>query len=143
MVDRLDDSQIDWLVARTGEGSDLDELHECLFGLGLDQANADVFVDAWWPAVDDEVLLAAGDLLRVPGMLWPTRDHMALVSRTSSVVQPDDGDLPHVRRYRPLHLTGRPLEVVVDFEWEAELQEVFGIANFERGSSLRRRAGIS
>jgi hypothetical protein len=119
---RLDDAQIDWLVARTGDGADLDELHGCLFG--LDHSNADAFVDAWRPAAGDEVLLAAGDVLPVPDMLWPTLDRSALVSRPSSVVQPDDGDLPHVRRYRPLHLAGRTLEVVVDFEWEAELQEV-------------------
>lgn len=119
---QLDDRQIDWLVARTGDGADVDELHGCLFG--LDHANADLFLDAWRPAAEDEVLLTAGDLLPVPDMLWPTLDHTALVSRPSSVVQPDDGELPHVRRYRPMHLAGRPLEVVVDFEWEAELQEV-------------------
>jgi hypothetical protein len=119
---RLENAQVDWLVARTDDGAEFDELHGCLFG--LDHANADVFVDAWRPMADDEVLLAAGDLLPVPDMLWPTLDRAALVSRPSSIVQPDDGDLPHVHRYRPLHLAGRPLEVVVDFEWEAELQEV-------------------
>lgn len=119
---RLDQDQIDWLVRRTSDGADLDELHACLFG--LDHANADAFVDAWRPAGNDEALLAAGDLLPVPDMLWPTLDSTMLLSRPSSVVQPDDGDLPHVRRYRPLHLAGRSLEVVVDFSWEAELQEV-------------------
>jgi hypothetical protein len=119
---RLEDAQIDWLIARTGDGADLDELHGCLFG--LDHANADAFVDAWRPAAGDDVLLTAGEMLPVPDMLWPTLDRNALVSRPSSVVQPDDGDLPHVRCYRPLHLAGRAVEVVVDFDWEAELQEV-------------------
>jgi hypothetical protein len=118
---QLDNRQIDWLVDRTGDGTDLDELHGCLFG--LDHANADAFVDDWRSAAD-EVLLAAGDEVPVPDMLWPTLDLKALVPRPSSVVQPDDGDLPHVRRFRPLLIGGRPLEVVVDFEWEAELQEV-------------------
>jgi hypothetical protein len=74
---RLDDAQINWLVARTGDGADIDQLHGCLFG--LDHANADMFVDAWRPAIDDEILLSAGDLLPVPDMLWPTLDRTALV----------------------------------------------------------------
>lgn len=119
---RLADDQIEWLVNETRDGAGHDALHGCLFG--LDHANADVFVDTWRAAADDEVLLSAGEHLPVPDMLWPTLDRTALVSRPSSVVQPEDGDLPHVRRFRPLALAGRLLEVVVDFGWEAELQEV-------------------
>ncbi len=118
----LADDQIEWLVRATNDGRGHDELHACLFG--LDHANADVFVDSWRAAAGDEALLTAGDRLPVPDMLWPTLDRAALVSRPSSLNQPEDGDLPHVRRFRPLLLAGRPLEVVVDFEWEAELQEV-------------------
>lgn len=119
---RLADGQIEWLVNETHDGAGHDQLHGCLFG--LDHANADLFVDSWRAAAGDEVLLSAGERLPVPDMLWPTLDRTALVYRPSSVVQPEDGDLPHVRRFRPLPLADRPLEVVVDFEWEAELQEV-------------------
>jgi hypothetical protein len=118
----LSGAQLDWLIATTSDGADLDALHACLFG--LDYANADAFIDGWRAQHGDEVLLRPGELLPVPDMLWPALKGQPLISRPSSVNQPDDGELPHVRRYGPLLLGGRELEIVIDFEFEAELQEV-------------------
>ncbi|MTD47433.1 hypothetical protein GKE82_24835 [Conexibacter sp. W3-3-2] len=118
----LSDNQIQWLVARTNDGQDLDELHGCLWG--LDHANADAFITCWRDRHDEEVLLTPGDMIPVPEVMWPALADQPLVSRTTSINQPADGELPHARRYQPITLGDRQLEIVIDFEFEAELQEV-------------------
>lgn len=114
------------IVTETADGADLHAVHAAGWALSL--ACSATFASTWRLELGEreQVCLRTGDLFPCCDAPWPwlADGRRSPTSRGSSLTNPPDDELPHVRRLRPLTIDTRDVQVVVDFGFEAQLISV-------------------